>query len=87
MIIKKVEVYLYTFNGLVSSIGLGQAYGNVMMNGVNGMGDNQNLQILGQQGVIQSNLVQICKYGLLVRYTELLIWQILSSPHTTNISK
>ena len=32
-----------------------------MLNGVNGMGDNQNLQILGQQGVMQSNLVQICK--------------------------
>lgn len=42
-----------------SSLVTGQAYGNVMMNGVNGMGDNQNLQILGQQGVIQSNLVQI----------------------------
>ena len=37
-----------------------------MLNGVNGMGDTQNLQMLGQQGVMQSNLVQICKYYVLV---------------------
>ena len=33
-----------------------------MMNGVNGMGDSQTAQLLTQQGVMQSNLVQICKY-------------------------
>ena len=34
-----------------------------MLNGVNGMGgDSQTAQLLTQQGVMQSNLVQICKY-------------------------
>ena len=41
-------------------------YGGVLLNGVNGMGDTQNLQMLGQQGVMQSNLVQICKYSHLL---------------------